>query len=120
MQEIVDKVLQAEQQAEKTVQEARAQGAEIRTQADQACEGKLQQAREQAQSLVQESLAEARARAARELQEARAEAEERNARFLDEHREAIAAASEAVVSLLVTPEHERKNPAERHRDATGN
>jgi vacuolar-type H+-ATPase subunit H len=119
MQEIVNKVLEAEQQAEKTVQDARARAAEIRRQADQAGEAKLQQAREQAQSLIQESLAQTRAQVVREQEEAKAEAERRSARFLDERSDAIGAAAEAVVSLLVTPEQDRKSPAGSLRDAAG-
>jgi V/A-type H+-transporting ATPase subunit G/H len=107
MQEIVNKVLEAEQEAEKTVQEARAQAAEIRRRADEESEASLQKAREQAQSLIQEGLAEARARAAREQEQARSEAESRSARYLEERREALEAATRAVVALLATPEHER-------------
>lgn len=120
MQEIVNKVLEAEQQGEKAVQDARARAAEIRKQSDEAGEGKLQEAREQAQSLLQDSLAEARAQAAREQQEAKAEAERQNARFLEERRDAIEAAADAVVSLLATPEYDRKNPRESLRGAAGN
>jgi vacuolar-type H+-ATPase subunit H len=120
MQEIVNKVLEAEQRAEQTVQEARAKAAEIRREADQAGEEKLQQAREQAQSLMQKALAAARERAAGEQEEARAEAQRQNERFVEERRPAIDAAAEAVVDLLVTPEHDRKNPAGTLRDASGN
>ena len=119
MQEIVNKVLEAEQQAEKTVQEARAQAADIRRRADEQSEAKLQEAREQAQALVQDSLAEAREQAAREREESRAEAERRNARFLEEHRDALEAAAEAVAALLATPEHERSESGEPLRATAG-
>jgi len=119
MQEIVDKVLGAEREAEKTVQEARARAAEIRRQADEESERRLQEARERAQALVQESLTEARARAAGEQKQAREEAERRNARFLEERADALEAAVEAVVTLLMTPEQDRKSSGEHPRGAAG-
>jgi vacuolar-type H+-ATPase subunit H len=119
MQEIVNRVLEAEQQAEKTVQDARVRAAEMRKRADDEAEGKLKAAREKAQSFVQESLTEAHAQAAREQREARAEAERQNVRFLEERGDAIEAAAGAVVSLLATPEHQRRNAEEPVQGGSG-
>jgi vacuolar-type H+-ATPase subunit H len=113
MQEIVNKVLEAEQQAENAVQEARAKAAELRSQADTESEGKLLEAREQAHSLLHGSLLKAREQAAQEQQKARQQAERDNERFLEERRQAIDGAAEAVVRLLIAPEYARAQEPER-------
>ena len=107
MQEIVSKVLEAEQQAEAIVREAGSKAAQIRREAEAEAEGALGQAREQAQDLVRQALEEARGQAALERRQAEEEAERHRERFLAERREAIEEAAEAVAFLLVTPEHAR-------------
>jgi vacuolar-type H+-ATPase subunit H len=101
MQEIVNKVLEAEQQAEKIVQEARAEAAEIRRKADEDSERTIQEARAKAQALLQERLAEARTQSAREQQGAREEAQRENERYLRERAPDMEEAAGAVVSRLV-------------------
>jgi vacuolar-type H+-ATPase subunit H len=96
MQEIFNKILEAEKQAEQTLTEARKKAADLRAAADAETAAAVQEARAAAQALLQSSLAEVRAeteRAGRE-QVQKAEAEAATLRGLVDR----------VVELLKTPE----------------
>jgi vacuolar-type H+-ATPase subunit H len=92
MQEIVSKVLEAEQQAEQTITEARQKAASIRASAD-------------AQQQLQAALAAARAEAERARREKVGKAEREASTFLDEHQGALQALVEQVVALITAPEN---------------
>ena len=105
MQEIVTKVLEAEQEAEQLLSDARKKAAELRAAADAEAAGRLQEARLAAQTLIQETLARTRAEAeaerARTVRQAELEAE----RFLQENQEALERVEGEVVALVITPEY---------------
>jgi vacuolar-type H+-ATPase subunit H len=105
MQEIVNKVLEAERQAEQTLAEARQKSSALRGEADAQAAAALQQARAQAQELLQAELAEARAEAERstgeQVRKAHAEAES----FLASRQEVLGDLVERVVQLAATPEY---------------
>ena len=102
MQEIVSKVLEAEKAAEKCVQEAKAQAAEIRAQADRKVEQRMQEAREEAGRRLQEIVSRARSKSASEYEKAMTQAREENKVFLEHHDKDINIAVENVVALIVS------------------
>ncbi len=104
MQEIVTKVLEAEKEAEATIQEARSKAGEIRAQADREVEAKLQEAREQASKRSQEILEKARNQARAEYEKSVQQTRDENQAFFHSHDEEINRAVEAVVSLIIAPE----------------
>jgi V/A-type H+-transporting ATPase subunit G/H len=105
MQEIVSKVLEAEQQAEQTITEARQKAASIRASADAEAAAKLAEARAAAQQQLQAALAAARAEAERARREKVGKAEREASTFLDEHQGALQALVEQVVALITAPEN---------------
>ena len=100
MQEIVTKVLEAEQ----ALAEARQKAAALRAAADTQTTAALQEARGKAQELLQADLARARAEAEREAREQVQSAEREAAAFLESRQEALRNLVERVVQLAVSPE----------------
>ncbi len=107
MQEIVNKVLEAEQQADQVLAKAREEAAALRAAADAETTRSLQEAREQAHRLVQESLARTQEEAERERRETIRGAEEEADRFIERKREALEQVVDLVVSLIVAPEFQK-------------
>lgn len=103
MQEIVNKVLEAEKQAEQTLAEARQKAAAVRAEADALTATALQEARAQAQELLQTGLAEARAQAEGSSRELVRRAEQEAASFLEGRQEVLRALVERVVRLAAAP-----------------
>lgn len=104
MQEIVNKVLAAEQAAEKRIEEARSEAAAIRSKADKEAAHIVAEARDQANSLLQQTVAEARARADKEHAKRIEKIRTENQAFLARQEKKIGQAVEAVVTLVVNPE----------------
>ncbi len=105
MEEIIDRVLKAEQEAETTVQEARTLATEIRAQAEREVNAKIALAREQAQKIVQEGVAQARVKAEGAVQEARAQAEDLE--LMEKHKDKLRTIADEVTRLLITPEYKK-------------
>ena len=104
MQEIVTKVLEAEQAAEQRVQEARSRAAEIRARSDRDVQARLQKAREQAGKRSQEILEKARAQVRAEHDKSLKQAQDENLEFFQSHEQDIDRAVEAVIGLVTAPE----------------
>ena len=107
MQEIIDKVLTAEQDAEAAVREAREQAARIRAESDADISRRLEQARADAQTHVQQAAQAARDSARRARDRALADAAEDTRRFETQHPDRMDRAADAVCRFLVTPEYDR-------------
>ena len=105
MQEIVNKVLDAEKAAELALSEARQRAAGLRAEADTQTATALQEARAQAQELLQADLAKARAEAEREGREQVQRAEREAATFLESRRDTLRGLVERVVQLVISPEN---------------
>ena len=104
MQEIVTKVLEAEQAAEQRIQEARSKAAEIRARSDRDVQARLQEAREQAGKRSQEILEKARAQVRAEHDKSLKQAQGENREFFQSHEHDIERAAEAVIRLVTAPE----------------
>ena len=107
MQEIVNKVLEAEQQADQLLAKAREEAAALRAAADAETARNLQEAREQAHRLIQENIAQTREEAEREHRETIRAAEEEAGRFIERKREALEQVVDRVVALIIAPEFEK-------------
>jgi vacuolar-type H+-ATPase subunit H len=104
MQEIFNKILEAEKQAELILAEARKEAADLRAAADAQTAAAIQEARAAAQALLQTSLAEARAETERTGREQVQKAEAEAATFLESRQESLRGLVDRVVELLQTPE----------------
>lgn len=107
MQEIVDRVLQAEQKAKVLLEEARRKAAEARSAAEKKISQKLKNTRAEAQKLIQDSITAAKEKADQKCRQAAKKAEAENAEFMDRNREQIALLVEKVAALVITPEYKK-------------
>ena len=107
VQDIIQRVLTAEQEAETVVREAREQAARIRAESDADVSRRLEQARADAQTHVQKTAQAAREDARRARDQALANAAEDTRRFETRHADRINNAVDTVCAVLVTPEYDR-------------
>ena len=105
MQEIFNKILEAEKQAEQTLAEARKKAADLRATSDAETAAAVQEARAAAQALLQSSLAEVRAETERAGRELVRKAEAEAASFLESRQETLRGLVDRVVELLKLPEN---------------
>lgn len=108
MNEIVDEVIKAEQEAEKIVDQAREQVQEERNTLELELNERLKQAKEAAQKLMQETIARAKKEAQQEYSDIITKAEEENKVFLQENADKVDKIIENIVHLIITPEYNRE------------
>lgn len=102
MEQIISKVLEAEQQAEQALGEARRKAAAIRAAADAESATRVQEARAKAKALSQETLAAARAEAEAARERAVAQAAGQAELFLQENQATLRRLVDQVVTLITT------------------
>ncbi len=107
MHEIVSKVIEAEQQAEKALAEARQKAAAVRSAADAEAASLLQAARAEAQVLLQESLARSRESAEAERLQTVRDAQDRADRFPEDNGQALGALVDRIVALIIAPGYQK-------------
>jgi vacuolar-type H+-ATPase subunit H len=108
VREVIEQILDTEKDAERAVEQAHASAAELRSKADAEAADLLAHAREDAQLILRNEAQRARdaAKAARDVLVGKAE--EENARFLERQERNVGRLVDAVVRVLLTPEHARK------------
>jgi vacuolar-type H+-ATPase subunit H len=104
MQQIVDQVLKAEEEAESILNAARAKAQELRSQAERELTEELNSARQEAQRLLQQGVAQAKQEAQKTRESALARTEEQNRDFFSKNSAKIDLAVERIMALLSTPE----------------
>ena len=108
MQEIVDDVLKAEEQAEAVIQQAREKAQHLQNSVENTLSDKLKKAREDAQNRIRETVELSKARADKKYREVLEKAEEDNKEFLKENSDKVNRIIDDIVKLIITPEYKRE------------
>lgn len=104
MQEIVEQVLKTEEQAEKILQEARKQAAELKTRLESEISQSIKKARAGAQRRVQESILAAQQQAEESRRKALKEAEAESVHFMESGKDKLDSLIEEVAVFVTKPE----------------
>ncbi|MBN1696382.1 MAG: hypothetical protein JW881_02605 [Spirochaetales bacterium] len=110
MQEIVDEVLKAEEEAEAVVKDARQKAMEMKTNAENRVSDKMKKAKEDAQISIQNAVKTAKDQARAAHEKAIKEAEEANNEFYKKNEKKIRLVIDEVARLILIPEYDRDYP----------
>jgi vacuolar-type H+-ATPase subunit H len=109
MQKIVlDEIIKAEKEAEKTVQQAREKAVEIVAKADSEYNQTVVLAKEESHKKIQDTLAAAKQKAENDLAKAIKDSEDKNLFFLEKSYEQADKVAGSIVEMLVKPEYEKE------------
>jgi vacuolar-type H+-ATPase subunit H len=108
MNEIVDEVLKAEQEAEKLVENAREQIQKKRNGLETELADRLKKARDAAQEMIQETITRAKEETQKEYSDIMMKAEAENREFLEKNASKVDKIIENIVHLIITPEYNRE------------
>ena len=101
MQEILDEVLKAEAEAEKTVKAAQEKGAALMQKAETAAAETMRKAKQKARELMHEGVASEKEEAERKRNEALEKAEQEQKAFFQRKEGAIEDAVDSIVEIII-------------------
>lgn len=107
MEEIIERIVQAEKNAEKLLEDARTSESALRARVEQESAGKLEKARLEGKRRYEQKVADAREKGKRGFDEAIQDAERRSREFQARNGDRLESIAEKVVELVVTPEYDR-------------
>jgi len=105
---ILDEIIKAEKEAEKTVQQTKQKAAEIVAKADTDYSQAVSLAKEESTKKIQESVADAKQKAEKNLVKSIKDAEDENLAFLEKSFNQTEKVADHIVDMLLKSEYERE------------
>ena len=107
MEEIIKRIVQAEKNAEKLLEDARARESKLRARVEQESAERLEKARLESKENLERKVEDARKKGKSDFNEAVRNAEESSQDFQNQNQERLENITEKIVGLVVTPEYDR-------------
>jgi vacuolar-type H+-ATPase subunit H len=108
MQEVIEELLNTEANAQKIIQKAREDAENLKSRIENEFSLKIKEEKEEARKMIQREVEKTREESLRKNSEALATAIKQSEALLKDKQTESEKAADEVISLLVTPEYERK------------